>query len=85
MILGLIAGGVLRSDRAPWAKVRWLGVAGVFGLAFGAAFDWFGVCPLVKRIWTPSWTLFSGGWCCLSMPLTKIDPGVLRESDPVGG
>jgi predicted acyltransferase len=19
----------------------------------------------VKRIWTPSWTLFSGGWCCL--------------------
>ena len=24
MILGLIAGGVLRSERAPWAKVRWL-------------------------------------------------------------
>lgn len=65
MILGLIAGGMLRSERAPWAKVRWLVVAGVFGLAFGAAFDWFGVCPLVKRIWTPSWTLFSGGWCCL--------------------
>src|SRR4029079_8955547 len=24
-----------------------------------------GICPVVKRIWTPSWVLFSGGWCCL--------------------
>ncbi len=23
------------------------------------------VCPCVKRIWTPSWTLYSGGWCFL--------------------
>ena len=28
MILGLIAGGVVRSERAPWAKVKWLAVAG---------------------------------------------------------
>jgi heparan-alpha-glucosaminide N-acetyltransferase len=20
------------------------------------------MCPIVKRIWTPSWTMFSGGW-----------------------
>ena len=26
-----------------------------------------GLCPIVKRIWTPSWALFSGGWCFLSM------------------
>jgi predicted acyltransferase len=24
-----------------------------------------GICPVVKRIWTPSWVLFSGGWCFL--------------------
>jgi heparan-alpha-glucosaminide N-acetyltransferase len=24
-----------------------------------------GVCPLVKRIWTPSWTIFSTGWALL--------------------
>jgi predicted acyltransferase len=65
MILGLLAGGVLRGDRTPWAKVHWLAVAGALGLAGGAALDWLGVCPSVKRIWTPSWTLFSGGWCCL--------------------
>ena len=28
MILGLIAGGVLKSDRPAWGKVRWLAVAG---------------------------------------------------------
>ncbi len=67
MILGLIAGGVVRSARAPWAKVKWLGIAGIIGLAAGAAFGWLGVCPVVKRIWTPSWTLFSGGWCFLLM------------------
>ncbi|MBI5386650.1 MAG: DUF5009 domain-containing protein [Verrucomicrobia bacterium] len=65
MILGLIAGGVLRSERAPWARVKWLALAGVLSLAAGAALGALGVCPVVKRIWTPSWTLFSGGWCFL--------------------
>lgn len=65
MILGLIAGGVVRSERAAWAKVRWLAVAGVIGLAAGALLGWLGICPVVKRIWTPSWVLYSGGWCFL--------------------
>ena len=26
-----------------------------------------GVCPLVKRIWTPSWTLYSTGWVLLML------------------
>lgn len=25
----------------------------------------YGICPSVKRIWTPAWTLLSGGWCFL--------------------
>jgi predicted acyltransferase len=65
MILGLIAGGVMRSERAPWARMRWLVIAGVISLAAGAALGWLGICPVVKRIWTPSWTLYSGGWCLL--------------------
>jgi predicted acyltransferase len=65
MILGLIAGGVVRSARPPWAKVKWLAAAGVIGVAAGAALGWLGICPVVKRIWTPSWTLYSGGWCFL--------------------
>src|SRR5207248_5442006 len=66
MILGLIAGGVLKDDeRSGWAKVRWLTVAGVLALAAGYGLGLAGVCPVVKRIWTPSWVLFSGGWCLL--------------------
>src|SRR6266568_6403935 len=65
MILGLIAGGVLRSDRPVPARLRWLVTAGVAGLASGWALGALGVCPVVKRIWTPSFTLFSGGWCFL--------------------
>jgi len=65
MILGLIAGEVLRRDSLPWSKVRWLAIAGVIGLVSGVALGASGICPVVKRIWTPSWVLFSGGWCFL--------------------
>jgi heparan-alpha-glucosaminide N-acetyltransferase len=65
MILGLIAGDVLRSARPARAKLQWFVTAGLIGLAAGAALGWLGICPVVKRIWTPSWVLVSGGWCFL--------------------
>jgi predicted acyltransferase len=67
MILGLIAGEILRSERPAWAKVRWFLIAGVVGLAVGWTLGAVGICPVVKRIWTPSWVLFSGGWCFLGL------------------
>jgi heparan-alpha-glucosaminide N-acetyltransferase len=67
MILGLIAGDVLRSDRPGPAKVLRLVLSGVAGLAAGWALGSLGICPVVKRIWTPSWVLFSGGWCFLAL------------------
>jgi heparan-alpha-glucosaminide N-acetyltransferase len=81
MILGLIAGDVVRSERAPRAKVKWLAVAGVAGLGAGAAFGWLGICPVVKRIWTPSWVLYSGGWCFLLLAAfyVLIDASGLRR------
>ncbi len=30
------------------------------------------VCPSVKRIWTPSFTLFSGGWCFLLLAVFQF-------------
>lgn len=63
MILGLIAGRVLRSSRHPVARLRWFAVAGAACLLAGLALHWLGLCPIVKRIWTPSWTLASGGAC----------------------
>lgn len=65
MILGLIAGNVFRSKREPLGKVKWFVIAGVTGLVSGWLIGKLGICPVVKRIWTPSWVLFSGGWCFL--------------------
>jgi predicted acyltransferase len=69
MILGLIAGGWLRTAAPDWTKIGWLVLAGAIGLGVGRALGDFGVCPVVKRIWTPSWVLFSGGWCFLLLAL----------------
>ncbi len=65
MLLGLRAGDVLRSARPAREKLRWLCVAGFIGLAVGWLCGALGICPVVKRIWTPSWVLVSGGWCLL--------------------
>lgn len=65
MIFGLLAGGLLRSARSGEAKVRMLVAYGVAGIALGAALHALGICPLVKRIWTPSWTVFSAGWVAI--------------------
>jgi predicted acyltransferase len=64
MILGLIAGRWLRAE-APRAPLKRLLVAGVVGIAAGLLLHVAGICPVVKRIWTPSWTVFSGGLCLL--------------------
>jgi heparan-alpha-glucosaminide N-acetyltransferase len=65
MILGLLAGGILRRPGSGWSKVLWFSAAGVIGLLAGWGLGELGVCPVVKRIWTPTWVLFSGGWCFL--------------------
>lgn len=67
MILGLLAGAVLQGPRTPLGKVAWLSVAGVLSLTVGWGLGAAGICPVVKRIWTPSWVLYSGGWSFLFM------------------
>ncbi len=64
MILGLVAGRWLKAD-APSIPFRKLVLAGVIGLAAGLLLHFTGINPVVKRIWTPAWTLFSGGACFL--------------------
>ena len=65
MIFGLLAGGVLRSTRAGPEKVRLLVTWAIGGIVLGLAVHLLGLCPIVKRIWTPSWTVFSAGWVTL--------------------
>lgn len=64
MILGLVAGRWLR-ESAPRLPLRRLLIAAAIGISAGLLLHVSGICPVVKRIWTPSWTLFSGGMCFL--------------------
>jgi heparan-alpha-glucosaminide N-acetyltransferase len=77
MLFGLMAGTLLRSSVTPGGKVLRLLLAGVVCFAVSMAVDtsiWpvqvagcdWSYCPIVKRIWTPTWALFSTGWA-LSM------------------
>jgi predicted acyltransferase len=67
MILGLMAGELLRGERPSKEKLTRLLLGGLACLAIGAALDAIGLCPSVKRIWTPSFTLISGGLCLLTL------------------
>jgi predicted acyltransferase len=67
MVLGLLAGGWIRSGQPARQVVQRLMMTGIMGLILGTAMHELGLCPNVKRIWTPAWTIFSGGWCFLLM------------------
>ena len=64
MILGLLAGNWLRAA-SPKVPMQRLLAAGAACIAAGLLLHFAGICPVVKRIWTPAWTLFSGGACFL--------------------
>jgi predicted acyltransferase len=61
MMLGLWTGEWLRSSRSTVEKLKGLVVGGVALTLAGLVFQWLGLCPIVKRIWTSSYTLYSGG------------------------
>ena len=61
MMLGLWTGQWLRTARTAEEKFKGLLLAGT-GLALaGLMLDALGICPIVKRVWTSSYTLYSGG------------------------
>jgi predicted acyltransferase len=64
MLLGLAAGRWYQQS-APRIPLRRFLIAAAVLFAAGLLLHFTGVCPIVKRIWTPSWTLFSGGVCFL--------------------
>jgi heparan-alpha-glucosaminide N-acetyltransferase len=67
MILGLIAGQHLRHRSADGDGWRRLLLFGAIGLVLGWMLDALGVCPVVKKIWTPAWVFWSGGWCAIML------------------
>jgi heparan-alpha-glucosaminide N-acetyltransferase len=62
MLLGLIAGRWFH-ENAPKIPLKKFAIAAVALMAAGLLLHFTGICPIVKRIWTPAWTLWSGGVC----------------------
>jgi predicted acyltransferase len=61
MMLGLWSGEWLKTARTSAEKFKGLVVAGIALAAAGLLLQWLHICPIVKRIWTSSYTLYSGG------------------------
>jgi predicted acyltransferase len=65
MIFGLLAGELLRSKLPIKRKVKHLVFFGMVGIIVGGVIALVGLCPIVKRIWSPSWVIYSAGWVTL--------------------
>jgi heparan-alpha-glucosaminide N-acetyltransferase len=63
MLAGVLAGELLRSSLARTRKAQILLLAGAACWMAGQALD-NSICPIVKRIWTPSWVVASTAWTC---------------------
>ena len=61
MMLGLWAGRWLQSTRTTLEKLKGLLIGGVALTFAGLLLQWLHINPIVKRIWTSSYTLYSGG------------------------
>jgi predicted acyltransferase len=65
MVFGLLAGQLLRGSLPVVRKLKYLVIFGFLGIIAGQVIAMAGLCPIVKRIWTPSWALYSAGWVTL--------------------
>src|SRR5438105_12354205 len=61
MILGVWSGEWLKPPRTSSQKLKRLVAAGAALTFAGLVLQWLHICPIVKRIWTSSYTLYSGG------------------------
>lgn len=65
MILGLFAGRALKNDTPHSYKLKLFVTTGLALIVGAVLLHIAGINPIVKRIWTPAWTIFSGGICYL--------------------
>jgi heparan-alpha-glucosaminide N-acetyltransferase len=67
MIMGLLTGEWLKGKGSKQQKLRGLVIAGAGLVLLGLLCQWAGICPIVKRVWTSSYTLYSGGLVILML------------------
>ena len=83
VMLGCYAGGMLKDASLP--KVNrglYLAGTGVMLVILGLMLDsWF---PIIKKIWSSSMTLYSGGFCCLALAFVYLIVDVWGKSKGLG-
>lgn len=79
MILGLFAGNILHSEKTNIEKLKLFLTYGIGGVILGLLLNYSGICPNVKRIWTPTWVIFSGGMCYLLLAFFYWTIDVLQK------
>jgi predicted acyltransferase len=67
VLMGAIAGAVMKNGSNRNRNALILLIAGL--VCIGVSLVWHLQMPIIKKIWTCSMTLFSGGWCLLLMAL----------------
>lgn len=67
MIFGVLAGQLLRSEKTIQQKLKHLVLFGIAGIVLGKSIELLGLGPIVKRIWTPTWAIFSAGIVALML------------------
>lgn len=67
-IWGVIVGQFLISDRTSSKKLKTLLIVGFIGVLVGYGLD--SITPIIKRISTSSFVIYSGGWTILTLALS---------------
>src|SRR5262249_25990648 len=75
ILFGVLAGELLRGPASFGKKLGVLTAAGFLGLAVGflmsggdeRLFTLPVLIPMIKRLWTASFTIFAAGWTCLML------------------
>ncbi len=67
VMIGALAGQLLRSDRSKTGKVLVLLISGAACVLVG--WVWGLIFPIIKHIWTSSMVLYAGGWSLLLLGL----------------
>lgn len=83
VMLGCYAGTILRDNSRPkLQRGLLLAVTGIAILVFGIALDSY--FPIIKKIWSSSMTLYSGGICCVALAVVYLIVDVWGKKKGLG-
>ena len=79
VMLGCYAGGILKDTSMPKGRrAIFLAGAGAMMVILGLAMNSY--FPIIKKIWSSSMTLYSGGLCCLALAVVYLIVDVWGKS-----